>query len=119
MRQELNGIKTELGAHTARLGGIESKLGVHDERLDRLETLARNTAVTVAGHTEALGRIEKQLVKLDELDGLKKSLEVFTAEIIASRHERALMGKSFFDQQSTPTDHELRLTRIELRDKQS
>jgi len=88
-------------------------------RMDSFETVVRNLMITLAGHTEALGRIEKKLVKLDELDGLKKSLEVFTSEIIASRHERTLLGKSFFDHESTLTDRELRLTRIELRSKQS
>ena len=98
MRQEMNEVKT---------------------RLTNVETTVRNIAIVVSGHTEVFVRIEKQLTKLDELDGIKKSLELFTAEIIASRHARTLTDKGFFDQQATLTDHELRLTRIELRNKQS
>ena len=144
MRQELNGVKTEVGALGVRvsdlqkdvgelrveMGGLKKDVGAlavqindymagTDSRLDRLETITRNTAIVVTGHTETFVRMEKQLTKLDELDGLKKSLEVFTSEIIASRHARTLTDKSFFDQQSMLTDHELRLTRIELRGKQS
>ena len=126
MRQEMNEVKTRLGGVETKLGGVETRLGavetkLHgvDMRLATVERTTHNIAVVVAGHTEAFGRIEKRLTKLDELDGLKKSVEVFTSEIIASRHERALTGKSFFDQQATLSDHELRLTRIELRGKQS
>lgn len=119
MRQEINEMQNRLGGVETRLGGVETRLGGVESRLDAVEKTTRNIAVVVAGHTEAFGRIEKQLTKLDELDGIKKCLEVFTAEIIASRHERALIGKTFFDQQTTLTDHELRLTRIELRSKQS
>ena len=89
------------------------------QELNDIKAAVRKIASTVVGHTETLGRMENQLLKLNELDGIKKSLDVFTAEIIASRRERVLMGKSFSDQQSTLTDHELRLTRIELRGKQS
>lgn len=112
MRQEMNEVKTRLGGVEARLTGVET-------RLDSVEKTTRNIAVVVAGHTEAFVRIEKQLTKLDELDGLKKSLEVFTSEIIASRNARTLTDKSFSDHQVMLTDHELRLTRIELRSKQS
>ena len=112
MRQEMNEVKT-------RLGGVESRLGAVETRLGAVERTTRNLAIVVAGHTEAFVRIEKQLTKLDELDGLKKCLETFTSEIIASRRERVLMGKGFFDQQATLTNHELRLTRIELSRKPS
>ncbi len=154
MRQELNGVKTEVGAlgvHVScltkdvgelrvqvgevkkdvgelkvQMGEVKkdvSEIGVQmtdtRSRLDRLETITRNTAIVVTGHTETFVRMEKQLTKLDELDGLKKSLEIFTSEIIASRHARTLADKSFSDQQTMLTDHELRLTRIELRGKLS
>ncbi len=119
MRQEMNEVKTRLSGVETRLDRVETKLDGVDRRLTTVEKTTRNIAIVVAGHTEALGRIEKRLTKLDELDGLKKSLEIFTSEIIASRHARTLTDKSFFDQQSTLSDHELRLTRIELRDKQS
>jgi len=79
----------------------------------------QNIAIVVTGHTQEFVQIKAKMAKLEEFDGLKKSLEVFTSEIIASRHERTLMGKGFFDQQATLTDHELRLTRIELRGKQT
>ena len=133
MRQEMNEVKTRLSGVETRLSGVETRLSGVETRLDHVETkldrvdvrlttvekTTRSIAIVVAGHTEALGRIEKQLTKLDELDGFKKSLEVFTSEIIASRHARTLTDKSFFDQQSTLSDHELRLTRIELKDRQS
>jgi len=38
---------------------------------------------------------------------------------LASRSDRVLLGRSFSDQQVALTDHELRLTRLELRSKQS
>ena len=126
MRQEMNEVKTRLGGVETKLSGVEirlsaveTKLDAVDARVTTVENTTRNIAIIVAGHTEAFVRIEKQLTKLDELDGLKNSLEVFTAEIIASRHSRILTDKSFSDQQATLTDHELRLTRIELRGKQS
>ena len=133
MRQELNGVKTAVGALGVQMNAMQTAIGTLETDagtlktdvstlktdVSELKTLTRNTAIVVTGHTEALARIEQRLTKLDELDGLKKSLEVFTSEIIASRHERTLMGKSFSDQQATLTDHELRLTRIELRGKQS
>lgn len=110
MRQEMNGMKTRLAGVETRLGGVEVRLG-------GVEKAVRNIAVVVAGHTETLVRLEQKLTKLDELDGLKTCLEVFTTEIIASRHERALAGKTFNDQQAMLTNHELRLTRIELHNK--
>lgn len=141
MRQEMNevkarlsGVETTMGAVVARLGAVETRLDTVEIKLDAVETkldavevkvtnidtrlssvekTTRNLAVVVAGHTEAFVRIEKQLTKLDELDAIKRILENFTSEIIASRHERTLMGKGFFDQQETLTDHELRLTRLE------
>lgn len=140
MRQEMIEVKTRLGGVETRLGGVETRLGGVETRvssvetklsavesrltgvetrLDSVEKTTRNIAIVVTGHTEAFVRIENQLTKLNELDGLKKSLEVFTSEIIASRNARTLTDKSFFDQQATLTDHELRLTRIELRSKQS
>lgn len=119
MRQELNGVKAAVGALGAQVDALQTDVGILKMDVAGLKTITHNLAVTVIGHTESLARIEKRLTKLDELDGLKKSLEVFTAEIIASRHERALTGKSFSDQQATLTDHELRLTRLELRGKQS
>lgn len=133
MRQEMIEVKTRLGGVETRLGGVEtrvssvetklsaveSRLTGVETRLDSVEKTTRNIAIVVTGHTEAFVRIENQLTKLNELDGLKKSLEVFTSEIIASRNARTLTDKSFFDQQATLTDHELRLTRIELRSKQS
>lgn len=126
MRQELNGVKAAVGALGAQVNALQTDVGILKTDVAGLKTdvaglktITHNLAVTVTGHTESLARIEQRLTKLDELDGLKKSLEVFTAEIIASRHERALTGKSFSDQQATLTDHELRLTRIELRGKQS
>lgn len=87
--------------------------------VSNLQASNRNIAMTVAGHTEEFKAIRMQLRKLDDLDGLKKSVEMFTSEIIASRRERALADKSFRDQQETLSDHELRLTRLELRGKQA
>lgn len=77
MRQEIGGLKTDMGE-------VKSRLTV-------VETTVRNIAIVVAYHTEAFGRIEKQLTKLDELDGLKNSLEVFTSEIIASRPQAVII----------------------------
>lgn len=77
MRQEMITMLTDVGTLKADVGA--------------LKTLTHNIAITVTGHTEAFVRIEQRLTKLDELDGLKKSLEVFTSEIIASRIE--LRGK--------------------------
>lgn len=133
MRQAITGLKTEVGALNVqvgalnvqvgalnvRVGALDERMGTVESRLTTVETTVRNIAIVVTGHTEAFVRIEKQLTKLDELDGLKKSLEVFTSEIIASRNARTLTDKSFSDHQSMLTDHELRLTRIELRGKQS
>ena len=88
------------------------------QELNDLKRTVRVIAIAVAGHTETLSRVEKQLDKhTGVLDVIVKRLETFTAEIIASRNERALMGKSFFDQQERLTDHELRLTRLEPRRK--
>jgi hypothetical protein len=123
---KLGVIETRLGAVETKLDVVETKLGAVETKLDAVETrvaavenTTRNIAVIVAGHAEAFVRIEKQLTKLDELDGLKKSLEVFTSEIIASRSARTLTDKSFSDHRTMLADHELRLTRIELRSRQS
>lgn len=126
MRQELNGVKAAVSALGAQMNAMQTTVQTYETDVSALKadlrevkTLARNTAVIVAGLAEDSVQIKKQLAKLDELDGVKKCLEVFTSEILASRSERTLMGKSFTDQQATLTDHELRLTRIELRGKQS
>jgi len=116
---KLDVVETKLGAVETKLDSVEAKVTGLDSRLTTVENTTRGIAIVVAGHTEAFVRVEKRLEKLNELDGLKNSLEVFTSEIIASRHARVLTDKSFSDQQSTLTDHELRLTRIELRGKQS
>lgn len=94
MRRELNQVKQEL---------------------TEVKTVVRSLVVKVNAHDERFDRIEKRLEKLDLLDGIQRSLEVFTAEIIASRNERALMGQSFSEQRSALLDHELRLTRLERR----
>ncbi|PIR16105.1 MAG: hypothetical protein COV48_10720 [Elusimicrobia bacterium CG11_big_fil_rev_8_21_14_0_20_64_6] len=130
MRQELNGVKAEVSALGVQVNALQTDVSTLGEqmsafttetrlRLGRLETITHNTAIAVTGLAEDSVQIKKQLTKLDELDGIKKCLEVFTSEILASRSERTLAGKSFLDQQATLTDHELRLTRIELRGKQS
>lgn len=112
MRQELNGVKAAVSALGVQVNALQTDVA-------EVKTFARNTAITVAGLAADSVQIKQQLTRLDELDGLKKCLEAFTSEILASRSERTLMGKSFTDQQATLTDHELRLTRIELRGKQS
>jgi hypothetical protein len=126
MRQELNGVKAAVGALGVQVNALQTAVGVLKTDVGALKTdvgalkkMTHNLAVTVAGHTEHFIRIEKRLEKLDEFDGLKNSLDVLVSEIISSRHERTLRDKSFSDQQATLTDHELRLTRIELRGKQS
>jgi hypothetical protein len=119
MRQELSGVKAAVSVLSVQVNALQTDVGVLKTDVCSLKTITHNLAITVTGHTEALSRIEQRLTKLDELDGLKKCLEVFTSEILASRRERTLAGKSFSDQQATLTDHELRLTRIELRSKQS
>ncbi len=117
--RELSDLKTAVGGLTDTVAGLTDIVAGHTQEIKEVKKTVRNIAITVAGHTETLFRMEKQLSKLDTLDVIVKNLEVFTAEIIASRHERTLMGKSFFDQQETLTDHELRLTKLEPRDKQS
>jgi archaellum component FlaC len=109
----LDGVEARLDRVEARLDGVEARLDRVEARLDRVESTLHNVVVIVSGHTVAIARIEQQLTKLDKLDGLMKAVEAFTSEIIASRNERVLMNKGFFDQQSTLTDHELRLTRLE------
>lgn len=113
MRQELSDVKTAVR-------GIAITVAGHTQELKDVKTTVRGIAITVAGHTETLSRMEKQLSKQGgTLDRMEKGLEAFTAEIIASRHERTLMGKSFSDQQEMLSDHELRLTQLEPRKKRS
>jgi len=133
MRHELNGVKAAVSALGAQMNAMQTtvktletdvsalKTDVNTLKADvgEVKTLARNTAIIVAGLAEDTVQIKKQLAKLDELDGVKKCLEVFTSEILASRREHALAGKGFIDQQAALTDHELRLTRLELRSKPS
>lgn len=119
LKTDVNALKMDVSVLKTDVNTLKTDVGVLKTDVSALKTITRNIAVTVAGHTGTFIRMEKQLAKLDELDGLKSSLEVFTSEIIASRHARTLTDKSFSDQQATLTDHELRLTRIELRGKQS
>ena len=133
MRQELNGVKAAVSALGVQMNAMQTTVNTLEKDVSALKTdvsalktdvgevktLARNTAIIVAGLAEDSVQIKQQLTKLNELDDLKKCLEVFTSEILASRSERTLAGKGFIDQQATLTDHELRLTRIELRGKQS
>jgi hypothetical protein len=119
MQGELGDLKKTVREIAATVAGHTQELAGHTRDLASLKTTVRNIAITVSGHTETLSRMEKQLSKLDILDVIAKQLDVSTAEIIASRNERTLMGKNFFDQQEMLTDHELRLTRLEPRDKQS
>lgn len=120
MQQQLSELKTIVNGHTQDLRDLKTIVNGHTRELRDLKTITRNTAIVVTGHTEILSRMENLLSKQGgTLDRMEKSVEAFTAEIIASRHERTLMGKSFSDQQEMLTDHELRLTRLEPRDKQS
>jgi septation ring formation regulator EzrA len=116
MQQQLDGIKAEIKASESRLG---LRLDKVETRLDRVETTLRQVVITVSGHTEAISRIEQRLTKLDtKLDVFgewMKRGDALMAEVLASRAERVLSDKSFRDQQSTLTDHELRITRLERR----
>jgi hypothetical protein len=105
MRQELNGVKKAVTDLAVRTG--------------RLETTVGKVAVEVSGHTERLVRIEAQLKKIDKIDRLMNSFDLMTSELLAMRSDRLLMGRSFSDQQAVLGDHEVRLTRLELRDKKS
>jgi chromosome segregation ATPase len=130
MRQEFNGLKTSVCALETRVGNLETsvnglktsvcalemRVGSLETSVNGLKTTVRSLVITVSGHTEALARVEIQLAKNSgTLDRIVNAIESFSAEIIAARRERTLMGKSFFDQQETLTDHELRLTRLETR----
>lgn len=113
--QKFAGLDQKYADLSQDVAGLKTDMVEVKSRLTSVEKTVRKTAIIVAGHTERFVWIEERLKKLDMLDDIKKSLEVFTAEIMASRSDRTLLGKGFFDQQVTLTDHELRLTRLERR----
>jgi len=119
LKADVGVLKADVGVLKADVGVLKADVGVLKADVGVLKVTTRNTAIVVAGHTEAFVQLNERMVKRDELDGLKKSFDVFASEITASRHERALTDKTFSDQQATLTDHELRLTRIEPRGKQT
>ena len=90
MRQELNGVKAAVSALGAQMNAMQTTVKTLETDLSALKTdvgevktLARNTSIIVTGHTESLARIEQRLTKLDELDGVKKCLELITSETFA------------------------------------
>ena len=89
------------------------------QKLAEVEIVVRSLVIKVNAHDERFDRIEKRLEKLDVLDTIQSTLEAFTSEIIASRKDRALMGLSFAEERAALLDHELRITRLERRDKPS
>lgn len=119
MRQDIQDLKTGLGEVRVRLDGVETRLDRVETRLDRVETTTRNIAIKVAEHDERFTRIDEKLKKLDILDDIKRTLDGLASEVLSSRRDRVLFDKTFADQQKTLTDHELRLTRLELERKPS
>lgn len=102
MRQELNGVKAEMaglkhsvGVLEASVDALKASVGKLETRVGRLEATTFKLVAASIRHDESFKRLEKKMEKLDALDGLKTTLEKFTSEIIASRKERFLTGKSF------------------------
>jgi len=79
----------------------------------------RNVVAAIARHEEHFVRINEKLKKLDVLDQIKSTMDALAGEIKSSRDERALSDKTFRDQQTPLTDHELRLFRLERNAKPS
>jgi hypothetical protein len=119
---EIGGLAAKIIDRTAspeKAKEVIDLLEQHKADVGALKKMTYKLAVTVTGHTETLGQIMQRLTKLDEFDGIKNTLDAIASEILISRRERTLRDKGFSDHQATLTDHELRLTRIELRGKQS
>lgn len=106
-----------------RVFSVEGRLTSVEGRLTRLEKISRETAITVAKHTEAFVRVE---ARLDRLDGLfpaiaklQSTMDALAGEILNSRSARVLTDKSIRDQKETLQNHEARLLRLERRRKPS
>jgi len=114
--KELRGTVEVLRADVKDLHGTVDALGAD---VKDLRGVVRNLAVKVVQHDERFDRIDEKLKKLEVLDQIKNTTDALAGELRASRAERALSDKSVRDQQTTLTDHELRLTRLERRGKPS
>jgi chromosome segregation ATPase len=92
-----------------------------DKRFDRVDETTRNIAIIVARHEEKLVQIDPIAQRLDKMDGkidgITRTLDDMSAEIRASRSDRLLMNRSFSEQQAALSDHEVRLYRLEQREK--
>lgn len=130
MRSDLDNVKSDLNIVKSDLNIVKSDMNLMRSELKtdisglktevaNLQESNRKIAMTVSGLAAEFTGFKIQLRKLDEFDVLKKGVETFMSEIITLRNERVLSGETFREQQATLTDHELRLTRLELRGKQA
>lgn len=81
-----------------------------------LKTVTRNLAAALSGLPQFMTETSKRLDRMEAAMGrLTGAADACMAEVLTSRRERLLRDKTFNDQQAVLTDHELRLTRLELR----
>jgi hypothetical protein len=95
-------MKREIAALKATDRRLAAGFALMVQRFDRLDRLI-----------DRVGSLE------GKMDSLVKSVEGLTAEVLASRSDRLLFNKSFGEHHAVLTDHELRLTRLELRAKRA
>ena len=83
MKDESNDVKPDIDPISAQLSGLVW------EQVS-FETVGRNMEIVMACSIEISARINKQLAKLDGLEGIKKCIETLNYESSVSRNERAL-----------------------------
>ena len=101
------------------LAGIRTYLGEMDKRFERrfelIEGAVNRTAISVTRLTERVDRMESNNATKDDVRELLGRFDTFATEILASRRERALHSMSYMHQEGRIDDHELRITRLEIK----
>lgn len=122
---ELKGIRDMIGARDARfdaidrrLDGIDKRFDGVDKRFEGLEAMTRRIAVTVSRHEETFDRMESRLVKLDQWDNLVGMVEKTVAAAESFQDFKTVSDRSLGEHYDVLTDHELRIHRLERRDKE-
>ncbi|NNN04622.1 MAG: hypothetical protein HKL90_01845 [Elusimicrobia bacterium] len=123
---DVKGLRVDLDALGSDVKGLRVDLDALGSDVKNLRTdindmrgTMRSLVIVVARHEERFDRIDEKLKKLDVLDQMKGSMDALAGELASSRRERALSDISFRDHRDLLTDHELRLVRLERRDKPS
>lgn len=104
---------------TTDVSGLKTDVSELRTDVAELRATTRRTAIEVARIGGQMQDFATRAEMAKGFNDVLSKLDDFADEVKASRRERALQDKSFNSLNERLGDHELRLTRIELREKQS